>query len=259
MGIGPARVGNADRQPFGYTGYQIDAMSGLYYAQARYYDADAGRFISEDILKGNVDLPKSLNAYTYCWNRPLTLVDKDGCSPRYYTPWQEAEPYYRGWDIDPNAQPSDFARAVVDNITIEVEYGVGIGGAVQVAGFEPSLRIVGNEVRSFSRNGTEVTRGAEASGGIQAPGGLGVGGGWQNRMDMTLPPGTDPMLGHEYFAGFLLPGNTDLAWTNIQSSGDIELSFGGSTYFGLGGGGAIIFNLSGFWRQLFGYKNMCFN
>ena len=35
-------------QPFGYTGYQKDDIAGTYYAQAREYDAGAGRFISKD-------------------------------------------------------------------------------------------------------------------------------------------------------------------------------------------------------------------
>ena len=67
---------------------------------------------------------------------------------------------------------------------------------------------------------------------------------------MTLPPGTDPRHGNEFFAGFLLPRDTDVAWTNRQSGNDIELAFGKNKYFGLGGGGAIIFNLSGFLRQM---------
>ena len=39
-------------QSFGFTGYQMDGAGGLYFAQARRYDAGAGRFVSEDILSG---------------------------------------------------------------------------------------------------------------------------------------------------------------------------------------------------------------
>ena len=139
-----------NRQPFGYTGYQVDAMSGMYYAQARYYDAQAGRFISEDILKGSTALPQSLNAYTYCWNQPLTLVDRDGCSPRYYTPWQEAEPYYRGWDIDPNAQPRDTNEPIFD-----FSIGSPEGSNPHVRSFYG--RVYGpNVVTEFDRDGGEV-------------------------------------------------------------------------------------------------------
>ena len=34
-------------QSFGFTGYQMDSAGGLYFAQARRYDAGAGRFVSE--------------------------------------------------------------------------------------------------------------------------------------------------------------------------------------------------------------------
>ena len=39
-------------QPFAFTGYQEDEVSGLMFAQARHYDATSGRFQSEDIRKG---------------------------------------------------------------------------------------------------------------------------------------------------------------------------------------------------------------
>ena len=68
-------------QPFGYTGYQRDTVSGTYYAQAREYDAWSGRFTSEDVVKGSVTYPETLNAYGYCWGNPVKFVDRDGQSP----------------------------------------------------------------------------------------------------------------------------------------------------------------------------------
>lgn len=70
-------------QPFGFTGYQMDEVGGLYFAQARRYDASLGRFISEDFLKGFIAAPFTLNHYGYCWNRPLDLVDLDGQIPTW--------------------------------------------------------------------------------------------------------------------------------------------------------------------------------
>lgn len=49
--------GDAGFQPFGYTGYQKEEAGGLYYTQARRYDADTGRFISEDKIKGFITMP----------------------------------------------------------------------------------------------------------------------------------------------------------------------------------------------------------
>ena len=52
-------------QPFGYTGYQRDEVSGLYFAQARMYDAWNGRFVSEDLHKGYKSATYTLNQYSY--------------------------------------------------------------------------------------------------------------------------------------------------------------------------------------------------
>ncbi len=54
-------------QPFGYTGYQRDSIAGTYYAQAREYDAGAGRFTGQDLIAGVMEQPFSMNRYTYCW------------------------------------------------------------------------------------------------------------------------------------------------------------------------------------------------
>ncbi len=56
-------------QSFGFTGYQMDSAGGVYFAQARRYDAGAGRFVSEDFLKGHIAVPYTMNHYSYCWNR----------------------------------------------------------------------------------------------------------------------------------------------------------------------------------------------
>ncbi len=68
-------------QPFAFTGYQKDEVSGLKFAQARYYSADTGRFQSEDNVKGFIDSPFTLNHYGYCWGNPIIFVDNDGNFP----------------------------------------------------------------------------------------------------------------------------------------------------------------------------------
>ena len=70
-------------QSFGFTGYQMDSAGGLYFAQARRYDARAGRFVSEDFLKGHIAVPYTMNHYNYCWNRPMDLVDLNGMWPKW--------------------------------------------------------------------------------------------------------------------------------------------------------------------------------
>lgn len=59
----------------------MEAAGGLYFALARRYDAGAGRFVSEDSVRGSVTAPFTLNRYTYCWNQPTDYIDLNGRSP----------------------------------------------------------------------------------------------------------------------------------------------------------------------------------
>ena len=68
-------------QPFAFTGYQEDEVSGLKFAQARFYDANTGRFQSEDNVKGFIDRPYTMNIYSYCFGNAISFVDRNGKSP----------------------------------------------------------------------------------------------------------------------------------------------------------------------------------
>jgi len=68
-------------QPFGYTGYQQDPESKTYFAQARYYQPETGRFLSQDIIPGCKSAPLMMNRYSYCYNHPTGLVDRNGMLP----------------------------------------------------------------------------------------------------------------------------------------------------------------------------------
>jgi RHS repeat-associated protein len=57
-----------------FTGKELDPDTGLYYYNARWYDSDLGRFISED---PEVD-PNNPNLYVYCANNPLISTDSTG-------------------------------------------------------------------------------------------------------------------------------------------------------------------------------------
>ena len=58
-------------QDVSYTGKDRDA-TGLYYFNARYYDAVAGRFYSEDPIRDGG------NWFVYCGNNPLSFTDPTG-------------------------------------------------------------------------------------------------------------------------------------------------------------------------------------
>ena len=55
-----------------FTGKDLDAATGLYYFNARWYDAGTGRFISEDPMRDGA------NWYVYVGNNPLGFVDPSG-------------------------------------------------------------------------------------------------------------------------------------------------------------------------------------
>ncbi len=71
---------NAAAQPrFVYTGRELDLESGLYQYRARYYDAAAGRFLSEDpsgFAAGDANL------YRYAGNSAPNLTDPSGLRPQ---------------------------------------------------------------------------------------------------------------------------------------------------------------------------------
>ena len=83
-------VWNSEYTPFGqitkddpgfnkaikFTGKDLDPDTGLYYFNARWYDSDIGRFISEDPIK------YGLNWYTYAISNPLMYVDLTGLSAK---------------------------------------------------------------------------------------------------------------------------------------------------------------------------------
>ncbi|WP_373922102.1 RHS repeat-associated core domain-containing protein [Duganella sp. Root336D2] len=63
---------------FGYTGHQMDAETGLIYFQARYYDPQLGRFITQDPYEGEWRTPLSLHHYLYAYGNPTVYVDLNG-------------------------------------------------------------------------------------------------------------------------------------------------------------------------------------
>ena len=108
-------------QPFGYTGYRYDEISGNYFAQAREYDPLAGRFVSQDANPGYQEFPITLNRYTYCFNMPMIYVDKSGQWPSIADIGQEIA------DIWDNVSTSvvEFAKSDTGKI---------VGGILLIAG-----------------------------------------------------------------------------------------------------------------------------
>ena len=64
--------------PFQYTARESDSETGLYYYRARYYDPNAGRFLSED----PIEFVGGINLYRYAVNNPTNLEDPSARSTR---------------------------------------------------------------------------------------------------------------------------------------------------------------------------------
>jgi len=87
--VSGASLGTIKYTPFGetrsgsvptdkkFTGQRLDA-TGLYYYNARYYDATIGRFISPDTVISNPSSSQAFNRYSYVLNNPLRYNDPTG-------------------------------------------------------------------------------------------------------------------------------------------------------------------------------------
>ena len=66
--------------PYRYKDCYYDWETGWYYLNSRYYDPDAGRFISPDDVEylGADGSPNSYNRYAYCGNNPVMYADPSG-------------------------------------------------------------------------------------------------------------------------------------------------------------------------------------
>ena len=95
--------------PFRYCGEYLDSETNNYYLRARYYDAEIGRFLSEDTYTGQVTDPLSLNFYIYCKNNPIRYIDPTGHAT-YQIGGLDLAPTFEfdpGFTYDPDAIATD--------------------------------------------------------------------------------------------------------------------------------------------------------
>jgi RHS repeat-associated protein len=125
-----------------FTGKDLDEDIGLYYFNARWYDQEVGRFISED----EGEDPNNLNLYEYCRNNPLTITDPTGLISQEdamklnelftTTSEHQAPPKYVQKIINDNVEAHGF-----ENVT---KYGLGL------------LKIQAENSNQFYQNGKKV-------------------------------------------------------------------------------------------------------
>ena len=67
-----------DENPFRYCGEYYDKETEEVYLRARYYQPEAGRFLTRDTYTGEEDEPTTLHLYTYCENDGINQIDPSG-------------------------------------------------------------------------------------------------------------------------------------------------------------------------------------
>ncbi|MDD4371227.1 MAG: DUF4474 domain-containing protein, partial [Anaerostipes sp.] len=75
-----------------YTGGVYDSTTGLYYLNARYYNPEDGRFLTEDTYRGESTEPDTQNLYAYCAGNPVNYVDPSG--HKFFGYWSSTQHYY---------------------------------------------------------------------------------------------------------------------------------------------------------------------
>ena len=137
-----------------FTGLILDD-TGLYYYNARYYDATIGRFISPDTVVPNPANPQCFNRYAYCLNNPLRYTDSSGnevdiegrdvrniekiYNEYDFNTWQQLEKYelFQGYDSLRNLVPIESKKWENSKDITNLEWGPFSGGAITLGGKFP--------------------------------------------------------------------------------------------------------------------------
>ena len=147
-------------------------MAGTYYAQAREYQADVGRFQGMDLIVGFVETPFSMNRYGYCFNSPMILIDING-------EWPSLSDIGNGIK-KAVGKAWDWAKENKENL-IKIGVGIGVaaigvgitvatGGAALPAMVAAGKAIAISGVTSAALSGGITTAKLAASGELNEPG-----------------------------------------------------------------------------------------
>ena len=216
-----------ENQPFGYTGYRYDNISGSYFAQAREYMPEVGRFISEDIILGRNTIPKTLNRYSYCWSNPIRYIDLNGKDP--VTPQQARDTAWEFWE-DQIQKAVNEIDSIQNNINETIDAGVQIAKDVMEAvenGIQTGLNVASDIIDSGIQ--TAINTAEVIGNGIQTGVNAAVDFGkntWNTAIDLAILAGkTELALFNEL---------TGIGTANISLSGRSSGGTGSSSSGGIG-------------------------
>ena len=107
--------------PYRFTGQREENTIGLYFYNARWYDAALGRFAQADTVVPSPGNPQSLNRYSYTLNNPVKYTDPSGHA---YDP-------HEGGGFREREQPTSPWAEAVDRLASLL--GIGVGDLTRIA------------------------------------------------------------------------------------------------------------------------------
>jgi RHS repeat-associated protein len=141
-------VDNTQPAPFGFTGEFQDAMSGLVYLRARWYNPSTGTFLQRDPFEGFDTQPYSLHPYQYAYSNPVLYTDPSGqCvdAAGRAVPCAGSEP-----------QPADAARSAADHVGRSLDTTAALRYAYQEG--EAGIAVVVQRMQAEGKSEAEIAR-----------------------------------------------------------------------------------------------------
>ena len=145
-----------------YTGQQYDQVTGQHYLRARCYNPLLGRFLQEDVYRGD-----GLNLYVYCENNPVRYHDPSG----YY---KAGESLFIDSVISRRGSSSDLKVGILSQLT-----GTNVLGSVRVGSHQaqhiipnslsdhPIISISGYQVDHYENGILDINRNSKTPGALE--------------------------------------------------------------------------------------------
>jgi len=261
--------------PFGFTGYQTDKISELYYAQARYYSPTSGRFFAEDPIKDR------FNWYGYCNANPIGFIDPTGLMEIGNDGWSMSSVRPAVSANTTSSRPAAGATTYIsEGQFVQNPHGYWTPTGIPTPETREQIQPVVDAVGMAMRVPAAVVNATD----VELTGGIGVGGTWTSggttrRLEavlvaVTVSTNQDKPFTLEHpnakagaknaaggmaitynfedglSGGMILPGGVDVK--------DDKLRFGKRVFgkYGLGGGFAIEFDPNVFFSVLSGVEEI---
>ncbi len=124
-----------------YTGQQYDQVTGQYYLRARYYNPVVGRFLQEDVYRGD-----GLNLYAYCHNNPVVYYDPSG-----YVSQKDLATIVLGMTYDEKVDAlytrrNEYVQEKIDSGKLVVSYATLKTNELEVGSYITAPKTVGDGV-----------------------------------------------------------------------------------------------------------------